>query len=366
MRRSNGAAARAGTVLICAFAATLSLRLTPADAADADIMLYKGVDREQKLIDGAKQEGEIVIYSTLIVNQALRPIVDAFQKTYPFLKTSYWRATTEDIVQKSLAETRANNMVGDVLEGTGLGELAATANLGQPFYSPELDAYPERYRDPHGVWAPTRLSYYSIAYNTKLVPDDSAPKSYADLLDPRWTGKMAWRVGTGTGVELFLTSLRQAWGEDKAMDYFKKLAQQKIVNFASGSARTLVDRVIAGDYSIAINIYAHHALISEEKGAPVKPKLLDPTPSSTGTMVIPHGVHHPYAALLFADFLLSKQGQGMMGGTEYFPVRPDVPAAQQLRAVVPSVAGVPENFIKPDDMQNMEASSEKIYDDLFR
>ncbi len=222
--------------------------------------------------------------------------------------------------------------------------LAATANLGQSFYSPELDAYPESYRDPHGVWAPTRLSYYSIAYNTKLVPDEVAPKSYADLLDPRWTGKMAWRVGTGTGVELFLTSLRQAWGDDKAMAYFKKLAQQKIVNFASGSARTLVDRVIAGDYSIAINIYAHHALISEEKGAPVKPKLLDPTPSSTGSMVIPHGVRHPYAALLFADFLLSKQGQGMMGGTEYFPVRPDVPAAVQLRAVVPSVAGVPENF----------------------
>jgi ABC-type Fe3+ transport system substrate-binding protein len=348
-------------------AATGLLWQRPAAAADSDnIMLYKGADREQRLVDGAKKEGQLVIYSTLIVNQALRPIVEAFQKAYPFLKTTYWRATTEDIVQKSLAETRANNMVGDVLEGTGLGELAATANLGQPFYSPELDAYPERYRDPHGVWAPTRLSYYSIAYNTKLVPDDKAPTSYEALADPQWKGKLAWRVGTGTGVELFLTSLRQAWGEDKAMAYFHKLASQQIVNFASGSARTLVDRVIAGEYPIAINIYAHHALISEEKGAPVKPKLLDPVPSSTGTMVIPHNVPHPYAAMLFADFLLSKQGQSMMGGTEYFPVRPDVDAAPQLRAVVPSVAGVPENFIKPDDMQNMEASSEKIYNELFR
>jgi iron(III) transport system substrate-binding protein len=366
MRRSSGAPGRFAPMLAFVAAVTVLICDRAAAADQSDIMLYKGADRDQRLLDGAKKEGELIIYSTLIVNQALRPIVDAFQKTYPFVKTSYWRATTEDIVQKSLAETRANNMVGDVLEGTGLGELAATANLGQSFYSPELDSYPEKYRDPHGVWAPTRLSYYSIAYNTKLVPDDQVPTSYEDLADPKWQGKLAWRVGTGTGVELFFTSLRQAWGEDKAMAYFRKLATQKIVNFASGSARTLVDRVIAGDYPIAINIYAHHALISEEKGAPVKPKLLDPVPSSTGTMVIPHGVPHPYAALLFTDFLLSKQGQSMMGGTEYFPVRPDVEAAAQLRAVVPSVAGVPENFIKPDDMQNMEASSEKIYEDMFR
>jgi len=348
-------------------AATALFWQVPAMATDsAEVLLYKGADREQRLLDGAKKEGQLVIYSTLIINQAMRPIVDAFQKAYPFINTSYWRADTEDIVAKSLAETRANNVVGDVLEGTGLGELAATADLGQPFYSPEIDAYPERYRDPHAVWAPTRLSYYSIAYNTKLVPDDKAPRSYADLTDPQWKGKLAWRVGTGTGTELFLTSLRQAWGEDKAMDYFRKLAPQQIVNFASGSARTLVDRVLAGEYPIAINIYAHHALISEEKGAPVKPKLLDPVPSSTGTMVIPHGVHHPYAALLFVDFLLSKEGQRMMAGAEYFPVRPDVPAAPQLQAVVPSVAGVPENFIKPEDMQKNQESSEKIFEALFR
>ncbi len=126
------------------------------------------------------------------------------------------------------------------------------------------------------MWTPTRLSYYSIAYNTRLVPADKVPKSYDDLLDPQWKGKIAWRIGSASGTPLFITNLRLAWGEEKARAYFEKLKEQKIVNFGAGSARTLVDRVIAGEYAIALNIFAHHPLISKAKGAPVNSQLLDP------------------------------------------------------------------------------------------
>ena len=67
---------------------------------------------------------------------------------------------------------------------------------------------------------------------------------------------MSWRIGSASGTPLFLTNLRTAWGEEKANAYFKKLAEQKIVNFGAGSARTLVDRVIASEYPIALNIFA--------------------------------------------------------------------------------------------------------------
>jgi iron(III) transport system substrate-binding protein len=79
-----------------------------------------------------------------------------------------------------------------------------------------------------------------MAYNTKLVPKDQVPQSFEDLLDPKWKGKIAWRIESASGTSLFLTNLRLAWGEERAMDYFKKLSQQKIVNFGSGSARTLI------------------------------------------------------------------------------------------------------------------------------
>ena len=75
---------------------------------------------------------------------------------------------------------------------------------------------PERYRDPHSHWTSTRISYYSIAYNTRLVPSDQVPKTYDDLLDPRWRGKLAWRIGSSTGTPLFLTNIRLARGEEKA------------------------------------------------------------------------------------------------------------------------------------------------------
>ena len=100
---------------------------------------------------------------------------------------------------------------------------------------------------------------------------------------------MAWRIGSSTGTPLFLTNLRLAWGEDKAMAYFDKLKDQKIVNFGAGSARTLVDRVIAGEYAIALNIFAHHPLISKGKGAPVNSQLMDPVASTAATMSVVKG-----------------------------------------------------------------------------
>jgi ABC-type Fe3+ transport system substrate-binding protein len=331
-----------------------------------DILLYSGPDREQRLIEGAKKEGQVVIYAALIVNQAMRPIAEGFGKKYPFIKLGTWRADSEDIVQKAAAEVRANNIVADLIEGTGAGEEAVEANIVQPYYSPAVAGFAEAYRNPAGLWAPTRLSYYSIAYNTKLVPPDKVPKSYDDLLNPQWKGKMAWRIGSATGTPLFLTNLRLAWGDEKASAYFDRLKDQKIVNFGAGSARTLVDRVIAGEYAIALNIFAHHPLISKGKGAPVNSQLMDPVASTAATMSVVKGLHHPYAAMLLADYILSKEGQGILARAEYFPVDPDVAPLPTLAPVVPRIAGVPENFVGPDKLIKYTTGSEDIFQKLFR
>jgi iron(III) transport system substrate-binding protein len=346
-----------------------AVALTSIAAANADaqdILLDRAPDREQTIFDGARKEGQVVLYSAMIVNQALRPLADAFMKKYPFVKLTYWRGDTEDIVDKLSAEERANNVVADVVEGTGVGDLAVDAGLTLPYYTPKVEEMPERYRDPRNRYTFTRISYFSIAYNTKLVPPDQVPKSYDDLLDPRWRGKLAWRVGTASGTPLFITSIRLARGEDKALDYFHKLAQQKMINFGSGSARTLVDRVIAGEFPIALNIFAHHPLISKAKGAPVDSQLMDPVPSTAGTMVIAKGVHHPYAAMLLADFILSKEGQQILANADYFPTRSDVSPNPLLTSVIPERAGVPELFVSPDKLNQYTASSEKIFEELFQ
>lgn len=366
---SRSGASRSMLRMLALAATSLAVALSaPAAWAQSaqDILLYKGPDREQKLIEGARKEGQAVFYAPLIPNQAMRPLADGFSKKYPFIKLTTWRADSEDIVQKASAEVRANNVVADLIEGTGAGEEAVAANIVQPYDTPILAHIPERYRDPEHLWMPTRLSYYSIAYNTRLVPADHVPRSYEDLLDPQWKGKIAWRIGSSTGTPLFITNLRTAWGEDKALAYLEKLKEQKIVNFGAGSARTLVDRVIAGEYAIALNIFAHHPLISRAKGAPVNSQLMDPVASTAASMSVVKGAHHPYAAMLLADYILSKDGQQILAGAEYFPVDPQVAPLASLASIVPSVAGVPENFVGPDRLLKDNESSEQIFQKLFR
>ena len=146
-----------GRALIVRFAVTLTIGAVLAAIAAAacaqDTLLSRGPDREQAVLDGAHKEGQVVLYSAAIVNQALRPLSDAFMKKYPFVKMTFWRGDTEEIIAKLSAEKRANNLVADVAEGTGVGDLAVDAGLTQPYFTPLIDALPERYRDPNGRWS---------------------------------------------------------------------------------------------------------------------------------------------------------------------------------------------------------------------
>jgi hypothetical protein len=357
---------RRGAGRLSSLCAAVILSVAGSAAFAQDILTSRAANREQLLLEGARKEGQVVFYSAAIVNQALRPIAEAFMKKYPFIKLTYWRGDTEEIIAKLSAEVRAKNVMADLVEGTGVGELAVEAGLTLPFSTPAVDVLPEMYRDPRGNWVSTRVSYFGIAYNTRLAPADQVPKTYDDLLDPRWKGKLAWRIGTSSGTPLFLTNIRLSRGEEKAREYFEKLAQQKIINFGSGSARTLVDRVIAGEFAIALNIFAHHPLISKAKGAPVNTQLLEPTASTAGTMIVPRGVRHPYAAMLLADFILSQEGQAIFAKAEYFPVRPDVAPLETLAPVVPKTAGVKEMFVSSEQLNRYNDSSQKIFDELFR
>jgi iron(III) transport system substrate-binding protein len=337
-----------------------------AQPGDTDILTYTGADRTERLIAGAKREGQVTYYSAMIVNQALRPLTNAFQKKYPFIKMTFWRADSEDIQTRMSAEVRAKKLVVDIAEGTGIGELAVRSGMAQEAWSPQLADIPEYMRDQRRLWAPTRMSYFGLAYNTRLVPPGTAPKTYEDLLDPKWQGKMVWPLLTHIGAPLFVTNLRLTWGEEKALAYLQKLRTQKIVNFGAGNPRTLVDRVIAGEYPIAVQIFAHHPLISAGKGAPVAAQLLPPVASAPGTLVIPRGARNPHAALLLMDFLLSKEGQQILAGAEYLPVRPDVDPLPQIAPIVPARAGVQENFVTPENLNSYTERSAKIVEDLFR
>jgi ABC-type Fe3+ transport system substrate-binding protein len=330
-----------------------------------EIGMLSGPDRQKILEDGARKEGKVTIYSGMIVNQALRPMTQAFMKKYPFIKAEYWRGDSNKITQKLLAEARAKSMVADVGESTSLSEPLIKAGVVLPFKSPSVKSFPKEYIDPNNMWGATRLSYFGGAYNTKTVSAAEAPKTYEALLDPKWKGKLAWRDNSDSGSALFVTNIMMTMGDQKGEEYLKKLAKQGVVNF-TGSARTLVNRVIEGEYPVALNIFLHHPVISAQKGAPVAAQPMEPVPSLNGTVLFIKGAPHPYAAMLLIDYMLSKDGQQTLAKADYFPANPDVDVKPVLQSIVPKKAGLKENFITPEKVFELNNRSEKLLDKYFR
>lgn len=329
------------------------------------IGMLTGPDRQKILEEGARKEGKVTIYSGMIVDQALRPITESFMKKYPFIKAEFWRADSNKITQKILAEARARSVVVDVGESPSLSEPLIKAGVVVPFKSPQLDVYPKDYIDPRNLWGATRFSYFGAAYNTKAVSAADAPKSYEDLLDPKWKGKLAWRDGSDSGSALFVTNILMLMGDQKGEEYLKKLSAQKVVNF-TGSARTLVNRVIEGEYPVALNIFLHHPIISAQKGAPVAALPLQPVPSLNGTVLFIKGSPNPHAAMLLIDFMLSEQGQKTLESADYLPAHPNVSTNPVLQPIIPKKANLKENFITPEQVFELNDKSEALLKKYFK
>ena len=200
---------------------TLDAAPAAAQAAADNPAMYRGPDRQQRLIEGARKEGQVTVYSSMIADQALRPILNGFEAKYPFVKPQYVRDDPPQQLQKVMAEARAGRMVVDVLESTGLEVPVRAADIDQPFWSPQIEAYKPERRDPNNYWAPTRFSYLGACYNTNLVKPGEVPKSFEDFLDPKWKGKIAWS-STVIGAMLFITGVRNFMGEEKALAYLQE------------------------------------------------------------------------------------------------------------------------------------------------
>src|SRR6185436_10177423 len=124
------------------------------------------------------------------------------------------------------------------------------------------------YADPNRRWVTTNLAVRSLAYNTKLIPPAQAPRSYDDLLDPRFKGKFAWNPNSVSGAHGFIGTVLKDRGEEKGRAYLRALAKQEIVPVPM-AIRAVLDRVIGGEYAMGLEMNGTHAAISAALGAPV-------------------------------------------------------------------------------------------------
>lgn len=335
-----------------------------ASRSVAEIANLSGPDRQRILEDGARQEKEVMFYTSLIVDQVVRPLADGFEKKYPFIKVVFLRNNSTQILQRILAEGKARASQADVVAASVGASLKKTGYI-QAFATPELAAYPKEYLDPDNLLAPTRFAYQGIGYNTKLVKPDEAPQTYEDLLDPKWRGKMIWSQSTDTGAPFFISHVRKIMGEDKALEYLKKLATQKIA-VSGSSIRAILDQVIAGEHAIGISMALHHIAISKEKGAPVGGSIPAPVMARGGEIVLLKSAPHPHAAMLFLDYVLSAEGQAIFAEAQYYPARPDVPAILSMQPYTPRLLGKSESIIADEDLDELRPRSVEIFQQLFR
>jgi ABC-type Fe3+ transport system substrate-binding protein len=139
---------------------------------------------------GARSEGTVVWYTTLVIDQIARPMAAAFEAKYPGIRVQYARRSNPATAGLVLMESRAGTPRADVVDGTSVLEPLEAAGLLATL--PPPPGYPKELVDPEGRWAATNIYFLGAAYNTDLVKAADVPRSFEDLLDPRWTGQIAW------------------------------------------------------------------------------------------------------------------------------------------------------------------------------
>jgi iron(III) transport system substrate-binding protein len=288
----------------------------PANAAPttvAEIGSYTGADRQKMLEDGARREASLMLYAT---GTQIQPLLDRFMQKYPFIKVSMPRASSIDVTRKVIEEYAAGLYQVDAYELSSYGLVVPREQgLLQPFSSPELGAYAPGTIEPGRNWVSVRESYLGIGYNTQKISAQDAPKSYQDLLDPRWKGKMAISGSLSTSanwVGAMLISLGR--------DYVRKLGQQDIRIYEL-TGRALANLTIGGEVPLSPTIYNSHVEASRAQGAPIAWNVPGPVPVTDTSTALALKAPHPHAAMLLIDFLLSAEGQAMYRDLGYAPSR---------------------------------------------
>jgi ABC-type Fe3+ transport system substrate-binding protein len=324
----------------------------PADAAEIS----------SELIAKARQEGQVVYYTDLIVDQIVRPLASAFEAKYA-VKVSFSRADSQVNILKLLNEHQAGRVMSDIFGlNTGL-EVLIAAGAARQFITQNGEELPARYRDPDHYWVSSHLFVMTPAVNTDLVPAAQRPHSYEDLLAPIWKDKIAWKPNDLTGAPGFIGNILTSMGEARGLEYLRKLSRQGIKP-VNASARAVLDQVIAGEYAMSLQILNHHAAISARKGAPVEWLRLNPVTVAPGLVAMTNGAPHPNAGLLFIEFMTSKEGQQIFQKADYLPARPDVPPL--IPELIPENGGFAGNVVTPAITAMAYDHWNDVFKELFR
>jgi iron(III) transport system substrate-binding protein len=343
----------------CAAAAAIALFLTAGPSAAQvrpfasleEMASYQGADRTQRLIEGAKKEGALGMY-TSAQSDDMGALVAAFEKKYG-IKVSMWRTSSEKVLQRAVTEARANRFAVDVLETNGPElESMHREKILQKVASPHhADLIAPALR-PHGEWVGTRLNVFVQAYNTKLVKKEELPKSWEDLLQPRWKG----RLGIEAEDADWLAGVMEDLGEAKGTRLFKEMVAKNGMSVRKG--HTLLTQLVAsGEVPFALTVYNYKAEQLKQKGAPIAWLAVGTAIARPNGIGIARRAPNPHAALLFYDFEISEEGQKVLLARDFVPTN---------KKVDTPLGRLPLKFVDARVMLDEYDKWVKLYEEIFR
>jgi iron(III) transport system substrate-binding protein len=315
------------------FLLSLAIAL-PAFAQDS-LLRYEGADRVQRVLPAAKKEGSFTLY-TSFAEKDLPRLTAAFEKRYG-VRVKVWRSASEKVLQRAVVETSAGRHDFDAIHTSALEmEALYREKILQPVapaHGVELLAGATR---PHRAWTATYLSFWVQAYNTNVVKKADLPRTYQDLLDPKWKGKL----GIEARVPEWYATVAMDMGEEKGIRFFRELVAKNGISVRGG--HTLLNNlVIAGDVPLALTMYQYITEGAKRKGAPVDWFVLEPAVARMSGVGISRYAPHPNAALLFYEFMLSTEAQQLLLEMDYVPTLSKLPsplANRRFTLVDPTIA----------------------------
>jgi iron(III) transport system substrate-binding protein len=275
-------------------------------------------DLAARIIEGAKREGALVWYTALNLNDS-EMLTNRFEQLYPFIKTETLRLSSFSLLSKIQTEARAGAFKADVIEIAGvLGHILKKDGLFAKYISPESRFYPDSVKDPDGTWTSFFMNTHVLVYNTKLVKKDELPKTYDEIINPKWKDK----ITISEDFDIFGMMLK-VMGRPKGLDFMRRLATQGVV--LKNSYSLAIQAVASDEVALGVNLYGTRTEEFKKKGAPVDWIPLEFTLASLEPLAMGAKAPHPNSARLFVDFLLSKEAQSLMRERFRIPSRPDVP-----------------------------------------
>ena len=306
----------AATIHLSALLACLSLAAASSAWAQprtlADIAAYQGADRMERLIEGARKEGPLTLYTSRVAEDTT-PVTDAFTRKYG-VDIQVWRASNRAVLQRVVQERRAGRCAADVVSsGTPALEPLHREQLLQAVKSPtEHELMPQALR-PHGEWIGISVNIISAAYNTNLVRAGEVPKGYDDLKDTRWKGRLAIEA---EDVDWFAAVVDKL-GEDAGLKLFRDIVRVNGVSVRAGHT-LLANMVAVGEVPLALTVYSYKPEQLARAGAPIRALYLPPVVALATGVSVTRCATHPYAAVLFHEFML-RDGQEILAKRDIVP-----------------------------------------------